>query len=221
MGTAAADVVRDIIERAIAGNPIASGTDVENVTVTKAGRRDLVRVVVDRDGGIDLDAVAEMSRLFAEALDEPEVAATFSDAYVLEVTSPGVDRPLTTVKHWRRSIDRLVLVTQKSGPEILGRILGVDEASATISVEGQAEPVVVPFSEVEKALVQIEFNRPTADVLAGVDVDEDDIDEDDLEVDDDDDIDDIDGDEDDDLTEDHPDQTAGDTTENTIEEGGK
>lgn len=159
MGTTAADAVRVVIERAIASAPIPSGIDVEDVSVTKAGRRDLVRVVVDRDGGIDLDAVADVSRLIAEALDDPAAASLFSTAYVLEVTSPGVDRPLKEPKHWRRSIDRLVHITPKSGAEIEGRVTAADATTVTLVVDGKAEPVVVAFSDVAKAVVQVEFNR--------------------------------------------------------------
>nr|MDT0666278.1 ribosome maturation factor RimP [Micromonospora sp. DSM 115978] len=74
--------------------------------MTKAGARSVVRVVVDRDGGIDLDAVAEASRLVSAVLDEGR--GPLPGAYVLEVTSPGVDRPLTRPRHWQRAVGRLV-----------------------------------------------------------------------------------------------------------------
>src|SRR4051812_39024854 len=77
------------------------GYDLEDVTVTAAGRRSLVRVIVDADGGIDLDAVAEVSRVVSDVLDEK--GDGFAGPYVLEVSSPGVDRPLTEPRHWRRA----------------------------------------------------------------------------------------------------------------------
>ena len=92
----------------------ATGHDLEDLTVTAAGRRSLVRVVVDADGGIDLDAVADISRAISDALDaeagDAPGGAAFAGPYVLEVTSPGVDRPLTEQRHWRRAVGRLVEV---------------------------------------------------------------------------------------------------------------
>jgi ribosome maturation factor RimP len=165
MGTTAPDAVRAVIERAIAAAPIPSGIEVEDVTVTKAGRRELIRVVVDRDGGIDLDAVADVSRLIADALDDPTAASIFTTAYVLEVTSPGVDRPLREPKHWRRSIARLVHITRKDGPEIEGRITAADDTSVTLSLDDLDEPLVLPYAEIDKAVVQVEFNRAKDDTI--------------------------------------------------------
>lgn len=157
MGVSTPDRARTIIEAAVASLP-AADIDVEDVSITKAGRRDLVRVVVDRDGGIDLDAVAEVSRVIAEALDAPAAQDVLPGAYVLEVTSPGVDRPLTQPKHWRRSLHRLVRVQRTTGEELEGRISAVDEAAATLVVLGTDAPVVVPYAEVARAVVQVEFN---------------------------------------------------------------
>lgn len=164
MGANATDAARSIIEVAVAALPSSAGViDVESVSITRAGRRDLVRVVVDRDGGIDLDAVAEVSRAIADALDAPDAAAALPGPYVLEVTSPGVDRPLTQPKHWRRSLQRLVRITRTGQPDVEGRIVAVDEAAASILVAGDPEPVRVPFAEVDRAVVQVEFNPDAAD----------------------------------------------------------
>src|SRR5690348_729656 len=86
----------------------ATGHDLEDLTVSPAGRRKVVRVVVDKDGGITLDDVAEVSRVVSDLLDSPEGEELLAGAYTLEVTSPGVDRPLTEARHWRRSVGRLV-----------------------------------------------------------------------------------------------------------------
>src|SRR3954465_1150761 len=100
----------DLLGPVVAG----AGYDLEDVAVSAAGRRSLVRVTVDADGGIDLDAVAVISRLVSDA---PDADATptgspraLANAYVLEVSSPGVDRPLTEPRHWRRATGRLVRV---------------------------------------------------------------------------------------------------------------
>src|SRR4051812_23450851 len=91
----------------------AHGVDLETVTVSRAGSRSVVRVVIDRDGGLDLDAVAEVSQSVNAALDADE--DVIRGAFVLEVSTPGVDRPLTEARHWRRASGRLVKVSRKSG----------------------------------------------------------------------------------------------------------
>ena len=97
--------------------PLAElGVDVESVEVQKAGRRHVVRIVVDRDGGVDLDLVAEVSRRASELLDSPSLSDLLTGAFVLEVTSPGVDRPLTQPRHWRRAVGRLVVLHRHHQP---------------------------------------------------------------------------------------------------------
>src|SRR3954462_10521395 len=98
-----------------------AGYDLEDVTVPAAGRRSVVRVVVDQDGGIDLDAVAEVSRAVSDALDGSD--ATGSAPYTLEVTSPGVDRPLTEPRHWRRAVGRRVSAQVRDQCSVTGRVM--------------------------------------------------------------------------------------------------
>ncbi|MDQ1682331.1 MAG: ribosome maturation factor RimP, partial [Frankiaceae bacterium] len=87
----------------------ATGADLEDVQVRAAGRRSVVEVVVDRDGGVTLDDVAEIARVVSEALDADDPLG--ETPYTLEVGSRGVDRPLTLPRHWRRAIGRLVKVS--------------------------------------------------------------------------------------------------------------
>ena len=90
--------------------PLAtSGLDLEGVEISQAGRRSLVRVLVDQDGGVTLDDIADATRLVSDVLDQTDVLG--ESPYTLEVTSPGIDRPLTLPRHWRRNVDRLVKVT--------------------------------------------------------------------------------------------------------------
>ncbi|HVU91213.1 MAG TPA: ribosome maturation factor RimP [Jatrophihabitans sp.] len=144
--------------------PLVSGAgyDLEDVTVTSAGRRSLVRVTVDADGGIDLDAVAVVSRLVSDALDadaeNPASPRALAGAYVLEVSSPGVDRPLTEPRHWRRAAGRLVKV-EVDGRPLVGRIAGVDDAGVTLDVEGTG-PRPLAWDGLGRGRVQVEFNRP-------------------------------------------------------------
>lgn len=137
------------------------GVDLEDVEVVKAGRRHVVRVVVDRDGGVDLDLVATVSRCVSDLMETPELDAAVPGAYVLEVTSPGVDRPLTQPAHWRRATDRLVSVTTESGDEFVGRIESVpDEDTIVLNVDGESR--TLKRADVSHAIVQVEFNRDSA-----------------------------------------------------------
>src|ERR1700709_2228211 len=120
-GSARAGQAREHLLEVLSPVVAATGHDLEDVTVTAAGRRSLIRVIVDADGGVDLDAVADVSRAGSDALDEGPGSDAFAGPYVLEVSSPGVDRPLTEPRHWRRAIGRLVQVTVGE-QQLIGRI---------------------------------------------------------------------------------------------------
>jgi ribosome maturation factor RimP len=132
------------------------GLDLEGVEITPAGRRRVLRVAVDKDGGVTMDDVADGTRAVSQVLDTSDVMG--EQPYTLEVTSPGVDRPLTLPRHWRRNVGRLVKVTTADGETVTGRILEQDDHEATLDVSGSRQ--VVPLEKVTKAHVQIEFNRP-------------------------------------------------------------
>lgn len=137
--------------------PVVStqGYDLEQVSVAAAGRRSLVRVVVDQDGGVSLDDIAELSRAISAALDA-EDGALGPSAYTLEVTSPGVDRPLTEPRHWRRSTGRLVTVQTDTGP-LTGRVLRADEHAVSLDVGGSEQ--TLRYAGLGPGRVQVEFGR--------------------------------------------------------------
>ena len=141
--------------------PVAesAGYDLEDIEVIPAGKRRLVRITVDRDGGLDLDAVAEISREFAEALDRSSnVDRVLGGApYTLEVSSPGVDRPLTEPRHWRRAVGRLVEVRLRAGGDVTGRIVNADDDGVTIDTPSGER--TTPYAELGRGRVQLEFNR--------------------------------------------------------------
>ncbi len=143
----------------------AAGVDLEDLQIQQAGRREIVRVVIDRDGGVDIDLIAEMSRQISEALEVEQLNSEFAGTYVLEVSSPGIDRPLTEVKHWRRAHDRLVEAQLRDGSTVLGRITAVSDEDITLEVaEGKATTSkTLPLSAVELGRVQVEFNRTTTE----------------------------------------------------------
>jgi ribosome maturation factor RimP len=139
----------------------ASGHDLEDITVTQAGRRRVVRVIVDTDGGVDLDAIAVISREVSAKLDEADPLG--GSPYVLEVTSPGVDRPLTQPRHWRRAAGRLVKVTTAEGTEVQGRVIDADEERVRLDVAGAER--VLPLADLGPGRVQVEFRRIEAEDL--------------------------------------------------------
>ncbi len=148
-------VTTDRLARLLTGPLLELGLDLESVDLSSAGRRKVLRVAVDKDGGIEMDDIATATRAVSEQLDNSDVMG--EQAYTLEVSSPGVDRPLTLPRHWRRNIGRLVKISPVEGPAIEGRITAADETSATLDVKGGEVPVA--FVEVKKALIQIEFKR--------------------------------------------------------------
>ena len=151
----AAAAARDRVFAALADPLDALGLDLEAVEVTPVGKRRLLRVAIDRDGGVTLDDVAAATREVSQALDDSD--AMGESPYTLEVTSRGVDRPLTLPRHWRRNHDRLVTVTTTDGEKITGRIGESDDDGVTLDVSGASRSL--SYGDVAKALVQVEFNR--------------------------------------------------------------
>lgn len=147
----------------------AAGYDLEAVRVSQVARRRRVEIVVDGDDGVSLDAVSDITRVVSDVLDGPDGAEVMGEQpYVLEVGSPGTDRPLTQPKHWRRAKGRLVRAVLRDGGDLSGRILDNDEDGVLLEVEvpgkkkGQAPATQerrLAFAEVAKARVEIEFNR--------------------------------------------------------------
>ncbi|MDN4160660.1 ribosome maturation factor RimP [Nocardioides abyssi] len=155
MTTGKQDAVRDRIEEELRDPLLAMGLDVEAVEITPAGKRRVLRVAVDKDGGVTLDDVADATREVDRVLEASDVMG--EHPYTLEVTSRGVDRPLTLPRHWRRNVTRLVKVTTTAGETLTGRVTSSDEEGAVLDVTGRERRVA--YADVAKALVQVEFNR--------------------------------------------------------------
>ncbi|MGZ5416218.1 MAG: ribosome maturation factor RimP [Nocardioides sp.] len=149
------DQTRDRLAGVITDPLAAVGLDVEAVELTPAGKRRMLRVAVDKDGGVTLDDIAEATKEVSRLLDDSDVMG--EQPYTLEVTSPGTDRPLTLPRHWRRNEGRLVKVTLADGNTVDGRITTGGEEHATLDVDGT--PRDVAYVDVAKAKIQIEFNR--------------------------------------------------------------
>jgi ribosome maturation factor RimP len=138
------------------------GVDLEDVEVVSAGKRRVVRLLVDKDGGVSLDDVAAVSQAVSALLDATPAADAVvgSAAYVLEVSSPGVDRPLVRPRQWRRAAGRLARVSLKSGGEITGRILHADADGVRLAPATGGAQRNLRFDELGPGRVQVEFRRP-------------------------------------------------------------
>lgn len=165
-GSPLESLVRGVVER--------EGYELESLEVGRAGRRQLIRVIVDSAdsadhaadaaAGISLDGVAAVSRAVAAELEEHD--ELLGGPYTLEVTSPGVDRPLTAARHWRRNRLRLVRARLADGGEVVGRVGDCDTEAVTLLVSGQLRRVA--FAELDRAVVEVEFRPPPADELAAL-----------------------------------------------------
>ena len=129
------------------------GLDLEDVEIKSAGKHSIVQVSIDKDGGINLDEVAQISNRISEALDAKDVLG--EKPYTLEVGSPGIDRALTLPRHWRRNNGRLVKINFGSNSEI-GRIIESDDEKVSLEVKGKTRSI--NFDKIDKAFIQVEFN---------------------------------------------------------------
>ena len=129
-----------------------AGLVLEEVQVQTPGKNRFVTIIVDSETGLNLDQVTDASRLIGEAMDSaPFMGET---PYTLEVTSPGVDRPLTAPRHWRKNAGRLVKIVKLDGDVCKGRITSASEDEVTLDC------CTVSFAEIKRATIEVEFNRP-------------------------------------------------------------
>jgi ribosome maturation factor RimP len=149
------DETRDRLAGVITSPLAAAGLDVEAIELTPAGKRRMLRVAVDKDGGVTLDDIAEATKEVSRLLDDSDVMG--EQSYTLEVTSPGTDRPLTLPRHWRRNEGRLVKVTRTDGTTLVGRVGSSDDEGVSLDVDGTSQQL--GYDTVAKAKVEIEFNR--------------------------------------------------------------
>lgn len=160
-----ADVLTPILEQL--------DLDLEAVDLVPAGKRRLLRIVVDGDGGNGrgptLDEIAEATKAISAALDTADV--TGASPYTLEVSSRGVGRPLELPRHWRRNLGRLVALTTTTGEQVSGRIASADDASAVLALDNDVRELA--YADVAKAHVQVELNRSSGHLdLAEVEFDD-------------------------------------------------
>ena len=133
--------IRPIIE--------ATGNHLEELSITSAGKVKILTVIIDSDTHLNLDQVTAVTKEISEVIEAlPELG---DGAFTLEVTSPGLDRPLTKPRHWRKNLDRLVQIIMTSGQEIQGRIGEATET--TVLVDSKK----VSYEDIKRAVLEIEF----------------------------------------------------------------
>lgn len=152
MGTSTTDgPLQELLALVVA----ASGLELDSVTRTRSDAMPLLRVVVEAPigaDGIDSDTLADVSRAVSKALD---AADPIDGEYLLEVSTPGAERELTKVGHWKRQVGRLVRVKLRAGGYVSGRVIDAGETSATIDVDGEA--TTIDYSDMRKARSRVDF----------------------------------------------------------------
>ena len=123
----------------------------EDITITSAGKRSMLTVIVDADNHLSLDQVTVATKAIGELVEG--IQSLGDTPFTLEVTSPGIDRPLTKPRHWRKNIDRLIKVILLDGKEVKGRIKDASELSATVDQQ------VILFTDIKRAILEIEFKQ--------------------------------------------------------------
>ncbi|MBA4608657.1 ribosome maturation factor RimP [Aeromicrobium sp. Marseille-Q0843] len=151
MTTSPTDRISSLLEPVVT----ALGLDLDEVELLGKNENRRLLVAVDRDGGVDIDTIAQVTRAVSAALDESDVMG--ESRYTLEVASRGVDRPLLEPRHWRRNAGRVVAVELVDGERFEARIRASDDTGVDLAVKG--DTTRFPYDEIVKAVVQIELNR--------------------------------------------------------------
>ena len=127
------------------------GFYIEDITITAAGKRSMLTVIVDGDTHLSLDQVTVATKAISEIVEN--LPTLGNNPFTLEVTSPGLDRPLTKPRHWRKNQDRLIKIILNDGKEINGRIKDSTESSVTVDEKS------INFADIKRATLEIEFKK--------------------------------------------------------------
>lgn len=149
------DQIAELVTPALA----ASHYYLEDVHIVSPGNHRIVTVIVDGDSALNLDQVTDASKIVSALVDE---AAFMGDTpFTLEVTSPGIDRPLTLPRHFAKNVTRLLKVTLTNGEVVTGRILSNTDLDITleVTVKKDVKQETIALSDIKRAVVEIEFNR--------------------------------------------------------------
>jgi ribosome maturation factor RimP len=145
-----ADAIRPAVENA--------GFFLEDVFTSNPGNHRIVTCMIDGLAPLSLDEVTVVSREISAILDESPL---LTEAFTLEVTSPGIERPLTLPRHWTKNLTRIIKVTLNDDSEVAGRLTELDENRAILieNIKGRMKTHEVVFADIKRAHVEVEFNR--------------------------------------------------------------
>ena len=151
--------LKDQISELISPALQEAGYFLEDINVVSPGNHRIVTVIVDGESALNLDQVTVASKLVSALVDEASFMG--ETPFTLEVTSPGIDRPLTLPRHFAKNITRLLKVTKSDGSVITGRITSNTELDVTLTITEKKEvkEVAVALADIKRAVVEIEFNR--------------------------------------------------------------
>jgi ribosome maturation factor RimP len=127
------------------------GFYIEDINISSAGKRSMLTVIVDGDTHLSLDQVTVATKAISEIVEN--LPTLGNNPFTLEVTSPGLDRPLTKPRHWRKNKDRLIKIVLTDGKGVSGRIKDSNEASATVDEQ------VINFADIKRATLEVEFKQ--------------------------------------------------------------
>ena len=127
------------------------GFYIEDITITSAGKRSMLTVIIDGDTHLSLDQVTVATKAISEIVEN--LPTLGNNPFTLEVTSPGLDRPLTKPRHWRKNQDRLIKIVLTDGKEVMGRIKDSTEASVTVDDQ------TINFADIKRATLEVEFKK--------------------------------------------------------------
>ena len=143
------DKVKEEVAAVIAPIIQATGNYLEDITIQSAGKRRMITVIVDSDTHLNLDQVTVVTKEISEVIEN--LAALGEIPFTLEVTSPGVDRPLTLPRHWAKNLGRLVKASLNDGGEVKGRIGQSTQVSVLI------DEATISYADIKKAVLEVEF----------------------------------------------------------------
>lgn len=148
------DSLTDLLKPAVEN----AGFFLEQVLVSNPGNHRILTCIVDGTKPLDLDEVTVVSRLISEMLDETTL---IDDAFTLEVTSPGVDRPLTERRHWEKNVTRIISMVMNDGSKLIGRLteLRADDATFVENIKGRMKTHIIVLADIKRANVEVEFSR--------------------------------------------------------------
>jgi ribosome maturation factor RimP len=161
----------DTIVRVLAPAVTDLGLGLYDVDVTGSGRARILRVMVDREGGVDLEAIAAATQAVSPLLDAPPLDAVISGPYALEVSSPGLERPLRTPAHFAGAVGETVSIKIRAGDEhgarrVRGVVTAADDTGFELTLD-DATVQRVEYGSVTQAHTVFEWGEESKGSKSG------------------------------------------------------